>query len=108
MSVGQQLGLALPATRGQATSGEGEPRLFDLPLSRPYVRWSKDSAAIYFIGGTSNASTIWRQTLTGGEPQKLIDFPDRIFNFAWSADGVNLVVARGKLSGDAILMTNLP
>jgi len=49
-----------------------------------------------------------RQPLAGGEPEKLFDFPDRIFNFAWSKDWKNFVVSRGKQQGDAILITNLP
>ena len=47
-------------------------------------------------------------SLTGGEPQKLLDFPDRVFNFAWSRDGKNLIVARGRQQGGALLITNLP
>jgi Tol biopolymer transport system component/DNA-binding winged helix-turn-helix (wHTH) protein len=89
------------------TEGDSEPQLFNLPMRRPFVQWTSDTAFDY-AAGTFNSSSIWRQTLTGGEPQKLLEFPDRIFNFAWSQDGKNLVVARGKQQGDAILITNLP
>jgi Tol biopolymer transport system component/DNA-binding winged helix-turn-helix (wHTH) protein len=89
------------------TNGSGEPQLFNLPMRRPFVQWTSD-AAFDFAAGTFNASSLLRQTTAGGEPKKLLDFPDRIFNFAWSPDGKNLVVSRGKQQGDAILITNLP
>jgi Tol biopolymer transport system component/DNA-binding winged helix-turn-helix (wHTH) protein len=90
------------------TDGNAEPKLFDLPRSRPIIQWSADSAAFDYAAGTFNSSSLWRQALAGGEPQKLGDFPDRIFNLAWSRDRKNLVVSRGKQQGDAILITNLP
>ncbi len=89
------------------TDGNSEPQLFDLPMRRPIIQWSADSTAFYYDAGTFNASSIWRQPLAG-EPEKILDFPDRVFNFAWSSDGKDLVVSRGKLQGDAILVTNLP
>jgi Tol biopolymer transport system component len=88
--------------------GNADPKLFDLEVSRPMIQWAADSAAFYFVGGLFNSSSLCRQPLAGGEPQKLLDFPDRIFNFAWSRDGTNLVVSRGRRQGDAILITNLP
>ncbi|MGH9767697.1 MAG: winged helix-turn-helix domain-containing protein [Blastocatellia bacterium] len=90
------------------TDGAAEPKLFDLPMRRPITQWSADSAAFDYAAGTFNSSSLWRQPVSGGEPQKLCDFPDRIFNLAWSRDRKNLVVSRGKQQGDAILITNLP
>ncbi|MGQ0542056.1 MAG: winged helix-turn-helix domain-containing protein [Blastocatellia bacterium] len=84
-----------------------EPRLFDLAMRRPIIQWSGDSTGFYYSSGTFNSSSLWRQPLNG-EPQKILDFPDRVYNFAWSRDGKNLVVARGKQQGDAVLVTNLP
>lgn len=89
------------------TDGKAEPKLFALPIARPVVRWGADSASFYYIAGV-NSSGIYRQPLAGGKPQKVLDFADRVFNFAWSRDGKDLVVARGKQIGDAILITNLP
>ncbi len=88
--------------------GNAEPKLFDLPMRRPGVQWTADSAAFDYAGGTINSSSLLRQPLAGGEPEKLLDFPDRIYNFAWSRDWKNLVVSRGKQQGDVILITNLP
>lgn len=87
--------------------GNAEPNLFNLPLRRPFVQWTSDTTFDY-TAGTYNSSTLWRQSINGGAPQKRLEFPDRVFNFAWSPDGKNLVVARGQQLGDALLITNLP
>ncbi len=89
-------------------NGPAELKLFDLPMGRPITQWSADSAAFYYAAGAFKSSSLWRQPIAGGEPRKLCEFPDRIFNFAWSGDRRNLVVSRGKLEGDALLVTNLP
>jgi Tol biopolymer transport system component len=93
---------ALPA------DGSLEPKLFDLPMRRPITQWSADSAAFDYASGPYNSSSLWRQPLNGAEPQKLFDFPDRVFNFAWSQDRKKLVVSRGAQFGDALSITNLP
>jgi Tol biopolymer transport system component/DNA-binding winged helix-turn-helix (wHTH) protein len=90
------------------TEGGAEPKLFDLPIGRTIIQWSADSTAFDYAGGPFNSSSLWRQPLAGGEPQKLCEFPDRIFDLAWSRDKKNLVVSRGRQQGDAILITNLP
>lgn len=90
------------------TDGNAEPKLFELPVRRRIIQWKADSTGFYFIGGTVNSSSIWIQSLEGGEPQKIVEFPDRIFNFAWSSDEKYLFVSRGKQQGDALLITNLP
>ena len=88
--------------------GGAEPKLFDLPMRRPIIKWSPDSQTFDFAAGVFNTSSLVRQPFGAGEPKKIIDFPDRVFDFAWSNDGKNLVVARGRQQGDAILITNLP
>lgn len=90
------------------TDGNAEPKLFDLQMRRPMIQWTDDSSAFDYSVGTFNSSGIWRQSLNKSKTQKLFDFPDRVFNFAWSDDGKHLVLARGKQQGDAILITNLP
>src|SRR5262249_51500325 len=87
--------------------GNGEPMLLDLPMRRPLIQWSTNGAFDY-SRGVFNGSSLWRQSLKGGEPRKLLDLPDRVFNFAWSSDGRNLAVSRGRILGDALLIVNLP
>jgi hypothetical protein len=89
-----------------ASDGSGEPKLFDVSQRRPVFHWTSTNTLDY-AAGTFSSSSIWRQPLNG-DAKKLVDFPDRIFNFAWSTDGKNLAVSRGRLHGDAVLITNLP
>jgi Tol biopolymer transport system component len=86
-----------------ATDGSGEPKLFDVSRRRPMFHWTSDDAFDY----VADSSSLWRQPING-EAKKLVDFPDRVFNFAWSIDGKNLAVSRGRLHGDAVLISNLP
>jgi len=90
------------------TDGSAEPKLFDFPVRRPITQWSADSMAFDYVAGPFNASSLWRQSIAGGKPQKLCDFTDLIFNLAWSRDSKNLVVSQGKQQGDALLISNLP
>jgi Tol biopolymer transport system component len=85
----------------------GETKQFDLPIRRPIIRWSSATTFDY-SSGTFNTSAIWRQSISGEKPEKLVEFPDRIYNFAISPDGKNLAVSRGRQNGDAILISNLP
>ncbi len=84
--------------------GTAETKYFDVQMRRPVVRWISDTVFDY-TSGTADASLIMRQNINGGDPTKISEFPDRIYNFEWSPDG--LVVSRGSLRGDAILITNL-
>ena len=84
-----------------------ERKHFDILLRRPIIHWSSNSTFDY-SGGTFNSSSFWRQSLSSEKPQKLLELPDRVFNFALSKDRKKLVVSRGELQGDAILITNLP
>jgi Tol biopolymer transport system component/DNA-binding winged helix-turn-helix (wHTH) protein len=91
-----------------AFDGSSEPKIFDLPLRRPFLHWTRDSAGFDYSAGNFNASSLIRQSLVAGESKKIIEFPDRLFDFSWSPDGKNLVTSRGSQQGDAILITNLP
>ncbi len=91
-----------------ASDGSGEPKIFDLPMRRSMVQWTRDSSAFYFSPGQFNESSIELQSLNDHTAKKIVDFPDRVFSFAWSPDGKSLAVARGRQMGDAILISNLP
>lgn len=91
-----------------SADGRGEPRIFDLSMRKPMVQWTPDSTGFYYAAGTFNSSALMLQPVNGGPPQKVLELPDRIFNFAWSLDGKDLAIARGRLLGDAILISNLP
>ena len=93
------------------TDGGSPPaKVFPMPAGVSTLRWSPDGKALQYIvcvfcAGT--ATNIWEQPLNGGEPRRLTDFTSgRIFDFDWSADNKNLLIIRGDLNGDVVLLRN--
>lgn len=114
--------IAYQQTSGKAENSGDEPTMkigivstqvnarklsFDLPMRRVLIQWSGENTLDYFAG-TFNSSSLMRLSISNETSKKLLDFPDRVHNFAWSKNGKYLVVSRGKLQGDAISITNLP
>ena len=84
----------------------GKPvKVFDLPGSRDDFRWSKDSRSLFYRDTRGSASNIWSFPLDGTPPKQVTNFrSDEIFRFDWSADGKQLVLARGTTTSDVILI----
>jgi len=99
---------------------EGGPpaKIFDVRLS-PFskwrsfgsldtIRWSPDGHSLTYIDTLEGVSNIWSQPLDGGKPLQLTNFKTgRIFNFAWSRDGKWLALARGSVTSDVVLISDL-
>jgi eukaryotic-like serine/threonine-protein kinase len=89
----------------------GEPlRSFDVPQAAvswdTTVRWTPDGHALTYRSPDS-FTNIWKQPLDGGKPVQLTDFKsEQIFEFAWSRDG-QLLVSRGLLTRDVVLIADL-
>lgn len=60
-------------------------------------------------GDTRNGVwNVWNQPIDGGAPKLVTSFASgSIFGFAWSRDGRQLAVARGTVTNDAVLISNL-
>ena len=83
--------------------------LYTLPFIAGNVqsRWSPDSRAIDYLLTRGGVTNLWRQPLTGGEPKQITNFTAGLmFNFVWSRDGKQLVMARGTRSSDIVLISN--
>ena len=86
----------------------GRPvKTFEFPsFQYEWVRWTRDSRSLSFIGVPPDPSNIWLQPVDGGEPRKLTDFKtDYIFRHEWSRDGKTLYLVRGRPSFDVVLQT---
>jgi Tol biopolymer transport system component len=80
----------------------GEPRFFAWHSARGQVRWTRDSRAIVFNRNTEN---LWLQPIDGGEPRPLTHFGDgRIWSFALAPNGRDLVMSRGDIHSDIVLI----
>jgi len=70
--------------------------------------WSPDGKSLQYILTENGASNIWEQPLGGGKPRQLTTFSSgEIFDFHWSRDRTRLLLARGEVSSDAVLITDL-
>lgn len=83
---------------------------FDVPEGidwNAYLAWTPDGGGVIYAVIRSGVSNLWLQPLSGGPPRQLTDFKEgRIFSFNWSADGSQLVLARGSITDDAVLFTS--
>ncbi len=69
--------------------------------------WTADGRAITYVLHRGGVSNIWSQPLDGGAPKQLTDFKtDRIFAYDWSRDGKLLLLARGTVSNDVVLISD--
>lgn len=84
----------------------GEPiKVFDLPTLEGDVRWGRDGRSLTYDLTSKGVSNIWSRPLDGGTDKQLTNFKnDRMFNFKWSFDGKNLVMARGTVLADVVLV----
>ncbi len=84
----------------------GKPvKIFDLPNS--YFRWSKDSRSVLNHDTHGGVGNIWSFPLDDTPPKQLTNFKtEQIYNFDWSADGRQLVLARGTTTSDVVLINN--
>ena len=71
------------------------------------VRWTADGKALLHNSAPGDRANIWQQPLPEGAPRKLTRFGDQnVMDFDRSSDGKTLVIARGILSRDAVLIRN--
>jgi Tol biopolymer transport system component len=81
----------------------------DLPVRGTNGRvfsWAPDSKGLIFLDSRDGVSNLWLQLLAGGKRRQVTDFTaDNIYNYDWSMDGKQLVVARGNATRDLVLIS---
>jgi Tol biopolymer transport system component len=87
----------------------GEPRqLLDMP--KPFnqiLRWAADSQSLFFVVDKRGVGNIWKQPLDGSPAEQITQFTeDEIYYYDRNGNGDSLVLARGRLLRDIILVTN--
>ncbi|MBS1794537.1 MAG: PD40 domain-containing protein [Acidobacteria bacterium] len=89
-----------------ATDNPADVKLVQAKGVGTLARLSADGRFLDFAAPTEGGMRILRQAVAGGEPAEVFAVQkERIFNFAWSADGGKLAVSRGHQYNDAILLT---
>jgi Tol biopolymer transport system component len=71
------------------------------------VRWTADGSALLHNSGVNDRGNLWLQPLDGAPSRKITNFDDdHLLRFDLSPDGKHLMVVRGVLSRDAVLIEN--
>jgi serine/threonine protein kinase/Tol biopolymer transport system component len=109
VAVSYQEGSPVPVLKiGVAPASGGSLRFVgQVPIGGTTLRWSPDGKGLQYMLTRSGATNIWEQPLAGGDPHQVTKFASgRIFSFAWSRDGKQLLLSKGNESSDVILISN--
>ncbi|HEX8148177.1 MAG TPA: hypothetical protein VF591_13435 [Pyrinomonadaceae bacterium] len=86
----------------------GEPKTFPIPPSLSTwaeLRWIRDGQELTYVDTKNGVSNIWSVPAAGGKPRQLTHFDrGRIFRYEWSRDGRTLVLSRGSVARDVVLI----
>ena len=109
VAVAYQEGSPVPVPKiGVVPASGGSLRFVGLvPIGGGTLRWSPDGKGLQYLLTRSGATNVWEQPLTGGDPRQITKFASgRIFDFAWSRDGKQLLLSKGIENNDVILISN--
>ncbi len=80
-------------------------KTIDGPTNDNALRWSVDGRSVLYSERRTGVSNIWSQPIDGGPPKQLTNFKsDLIFGYDLSKDGKALVLAKGAVSSDVVLI----
>ena len=85
----------------------GDPKFIDVPPST-YTNvawWTPDGHAVAYIDGTQANSNIFAQPIDGGPRKQLTNFKTDFINmFNWTGDGKQLIIGRGPITNEVMLI----
>lgn len=83
-------------------------KVFDVPRLANFnygIRWTPDGKAVTYRDWTNG---IWRQPLTGGQPERLAGLPkEKLYAYEWSGDGKQFAFVRGAEIRDVVLLRSV-
>jgi len=85
----------------------GEPlKVFDLPFIQGNdFRWAPDGRSISYTVLNKGVANVWSHPVDGGPEKQLTNFKnDLMFNFKWAPDGKSMIMARGSVISDVVLI----
>ncbi|HEV8660408.1 MAG TPA: protein kinase [Thermoanaerobaculia bacterium] len=97
-------GISVVSSRGGKPRQIVEPPSLKIPL-----RWTSDSKAILNPEVHNDVVNIWAYPIGGGAPRQVTHFTSQnIFFFDVTRDGKRLILSRGDVTTDAVLIENAP
>ena len=92
----------IPAAGGAPVHVFGRPSRTEGAL-----RWSPNQKGLQYLLTRNGATNVWEQPLSGGAPHQVTNFTSgRIFDFSWTRDGKQLLLAKGENTSDVVLISN--
>jgi eukaryotic-like serine/threonine-protein kinase len=89
------------------TTGAGPTRTYKVPRVTSGPKWSPSGDGLDVVLWRDGGMNIWRQSLSAEGLQPVTHFVDgEIFDFDWSPDGSQLLLARGTANHDVVLLAN--
>ena len=80
---------------------------FDRPPSAGQHGWAPNGQGVDYVLTTNGVGNIWEQPLSGGPPKQITHFQsEEISTFDWSHDGKQLLVSRGHVNRNVLLISN--
>jgi Tol biopolymer transport system component len=71
------------------------------------LRWTADGEAVTYVLTAGDVSNLWSQPVSGEPAKQLTSFKtNRIFSFDWSPDSKQLILSRGTVTSDVVLISN--
>jgi Tol biopolymer transport system component/predicted Ser/Thr protein kinase len=81
--------------------------IFSAPWDANELRWSPDGRGVQYLTTKSGATNVWEQRLKDAKPHPITDFGSgQIFDFSWTRDGQELLLAKGEWTSDVVLISN--
>ena len=80
----------------------------DIPPTNQNLKWTPDGRSVLYVDARGGVSNIWSQPIDGSPPRQLTNFKsDLIFAFDQSDDGKQMVLSRGNISNDVVLIADV-
>ena len=94
----------------QPTKSFGMPAGYSLPWNSPQwiLRWMPDGKTVTYAlwKGLGSPTNLWSQSVAGGPPRQITNFPDEVIAYDWSPDGKQLAYTRYASIRDVVLISN--
>jgi Tol biopolymer transport system component len=90
--------------------GTSPTRILEVPgwtFENACLRWSPDGKGLQSLVIRDGVTNIWELPLAGGKPKQLTKFTSGLIrDFDWFPDGKQLLLARGEINSDVVLISN--
>ena len=99
-----------PFTLGLISLATGQTiKTIDIPFNNNNnLEWTSDGRAVLYVDNQGGISNLWAQPIDGGPVKQFTQFKsDQIFTYDLSRDGKQLVLARGNVSDNVVLIVDV-